>query len=333
MEIKNADHIINTIEYNDYLLPDVAKSIVKHYFGLLDTDWVGDIDVQKISPNSNIFGRISLYYYRLCRYIITHKLSPLNSQSLKMYTQFLEKTTSNYLSPFADIDNDVVLQGTHICIYGDYQLNANIFIFSGVIVGDKNYDENIYNNIDIDNNITLFVNNPYVIDKNCILNNSAKLSFCNIGECCEICENAVVRENIISGSKVKILNQCQIVVREKTYIPSQELTIYGLVPKYKNTLTIYGDGIYNPNVIIRCGDKKIGSDIIYWDKSKIILKLKGFLDKQNTNVVDQKLSQIKSDSYTQKNANCFHCVVVVMSRGIKVTINDMGIVKKLLKNI
>lgn len=333
MEIKNVDYTTNTIEYSDYLLSDVAKSIVKHYFGLLDTNWVDDINVQKISPNSNIFGQISLYYYRLCRYIITHKLSPLNSQSLKMYTQFLEKMTSNYLSPFADIDNDVVLQGTHICIYGDYQLNANIFIFSGVIVGDKNYDENMYNVIDIDNNIHLFDNKSYFIDKNCIINNSAKVSFCDIGIGCEICENAIVRENVPSGAKVNIVNQHQIVVREKTYIPSQELTIYGLVPKYKNTLTIYGEGIYNPNVIIRYADKKVISEVEYWDKTKIILKIKGLSDNKNTMQNNQNLTQSVDSVKTQKNTYFDKSIIVVMSRGIKVTINDFVVVKKLLKNI
>lgn len=333
MENKNVDYIINTIEYDDYLLPDVAKSIIRHHFEMLDTKWVDNIDTNSLDKSANNFSQIALYYHRLLRYITTQQLLPLSAYALREYTAFIEKITSIYISPFAIVEDDVMLEGTHISIYGDYQINSKTTIFSGVCIGDKNYDENIYNILEYDNYICDIDKKPYVIDKKCILNKNVKVAFCNIGEGCEICDNAVVRENIPSHSEVKIINQYQIIKKEKSYIPSQELIIYGLVPKYKNTLTIYGDGIYNPNVIIRCGDKKIESQVEYWDKSKIILKLKGFLEKQNVVVSDQKLTPNIDTEVVQKSTNIDKCIVVVMSRGIKVTINDMSVIKKLLKNI
>ncbi len=333
MENKNVDYITNTIEYNDYLLPDVAKSIIRHHFGILDTKWVDNIDTNFLDKSVNIFSKIALYYHRLLRYITTQQLLPLNTYSLREYMAFIEKITSIYISPFAIIEDDVILDGTHIFIYGDYHIKSKTTIFSGVCIGDKNYDENIYSILEYDNYMCDIDKKPYDIDKNCILNKNVKVAFCNIGEGCEICENAIVRENILDHSEVKIINQCQITKKEKSYIPSQELIIYGLVPKYKNTLTIYGDGIYNPKVIIRSGDKKIESQIEYWDKSKIILKLKGFLEKQNTLTSDQNLTPNADTKTMQKNTNIDKCIVVVMARGIKVSINDMGVIKKLLKNI
>lgn len=331
MKITSKNYILDTIDYKDYLLADVSKSIIRHYFGLLNTDWVDDI-CATIS-GANIFGDICMYYYRLVRHIVENKLVPLNSQSLLVFENFIEKLTSNYISPFAILEENVVLDGTHIFIYGDYKINTKTCIMSGVIVGDKHHDDNAYNTLDTDNSIIFPDNKPYIIDKKCIIFQNAKVIFCNIGAECIICENAVVRENIGTRSTVNIVNQCQLTKREKTYIPSQELVVFGLVPKYKNTLTIFGEGIYNPNVIIRFGNKKIESQIEYWDKSKIILKLKGFLEKQNNATSDQNLTLNIDIKKVQKNTNNDKCIVVVMSRGTKVTINDTNVVKKLLKNI
>lgn len=318
-----------------YMALSYSKKVLRHFFGIIDVSWVDKIFEKQNAQSDHVFGQISLYYYRLIRYIIEHKLCPPNSQNIVAFMQFVEKITSNYVSPFCIVEQDVNILGTHVYIYGDYKICAKTNIFSGVQIGDKNYDQNIINNIDSDTNLGVFDNKTYVVDKNCTIENAAKVCFCDIGEGVIVCSNAIVRENICAHSRVEKLNQLQITQTKKSYLPSQELEVYGVVPKYKNTLTIYGDGIYNPNVIIRHKGKKVLSQIEYWDKTKIILKLKALVDKGDSfdKCLEQKIPLNVEAKNIQNFVNDEQTIIVVMSRGIKVSITDNKIVEKLLKNI
>ncbi len=333
--IKFENNIFDIIEY---LNLEKTKSVIKYFFGIMDLKWIDDINKNfvKSNNNENIYGSVALYYYLIVRHIIDNRLAPINSQGLSDYVGFLERLTSIYLSPFASISKDVKLVGTNINIYGDYKICEECRIFSNVNIGDRHYDENVLNVVDNDNNILLNDTKSYVIDKKCILENNVTIKFCSLGQNVKVNENCVVRENIVNDSVVDIVNQLQIVNTPKSYIPSQTLSVYGLVPKYKNTLTIFGEGIYNPNVIIRDNDKKVSSQIEYWDKNKIIVKIKGYLldrsdEKLTENEQINKKEKMQESIVRSKNDN--RSIIVIMSRGIKVTINDYVAVKKLLKNI
>lgn len=370
METKQIKQILDyEIDPSKYLDVDLSKQIVRFFFGIINVDWVENIYQKHIKTEHNksdVCGQIALFYHAIIRCIITNRLAPLNCQSIKNYQMFLRKITTHNISPFAQIEGEITLLGSNITIYGDYKICDQTTLNSGTLIGDKNFDANILYNIDNDNNILDGVKNIYVVDKKCVIGCYTKICFCNIAKGVKICDFAIVRENVSANARVEILNQLQVVLREKSYIPSQELCIYGLVPKYKNTLTIFGEGIYNPKVIIRCDGKKVGADIEYWDKNKIILKIKGFISKTSSSsnqsdttensslsssvdvsmmcldgdcLLDDKLKSDKKcvscccDSFDKKFNNSKPSVVVVMSRGIKVSVNDMGVIKRLLKNI
>ena len=57
-------------------------------------------------------------------------------------------------------------------------------------------------------------------------------------------------------------------------MPSQQMYFYGLYPKFKNGFVIIGDGFYNPVVMLKNKNKSLDYKISYWDKNKIIVKLK-----------------------------------------------------------
>lgn len=338
MNMENIKFENNIFDISEYLNLEKTKSVIKYFFGIMDLKWIDDINKNfvKSNNNENIYGSVALYYYLIVRHIIDNRLAPINSQGLSDYMGFLERLTSIYLSPFASISKDVKLVGTNINIYGDYKICEESRIFSNVNIGDRHYDDNVLNVVDNDNNILLNDTKSYVIDKKCILENNATIKFCSLGQNVKVNESCVLRENIVSDSVVDIVNQLQIVSTPKSYIPSQTLSVYGLVPKYKNTLTIFGEGIYNPNVIIRDNDKKVSSQIEYWDKNKIIVKIKGYLldrsdEKLTENEQFDKKEEMQEIIVRSKNDN--KSIIVIMSRGIKVTINDYVAVKKLLKNI
>lgn len=338
MNMENVKFEDNIYDIDMYLKLEKTKNVIKYFFGIIDLKWIDDIHKKFIGTNKceNTYGAVALYYFLIVRHIIKHRLVPINSQGLSDFQQFLEKLTSIYLSPFANISENIILAGTNIKIYGDYKICDETVVFSNVNIGDYNYDNNILNTIDTDNNILSNDKKLYVIDKKCIIKSGATIKFCILGQNVIVNENCIVRENIISDSVVDIVNQLQIVNTPNTYIPSQMLSVYGLVPKYKNILTIFGEGIYNPNVIIRDGNKKVSSEIEYWDKNKIIVKIKGYLsDKTDEKIVETTLKseneKMLENGFALKKDD--KSIIVIMSRGIKITINDYGTIKKLLKNI
>lgn len=303
-----------------YLDIKYLKGLInKYYPTVIDLDWIDKIvkdfrcEQDKLLNSHNRFsytyGQIAFLMYSLERHIFENVKIDDFKWCSDRFKNYIIKEFSSYISPLAKIDKDVCFVGNNIFIMGKIHIYSNCVIFGNVYIIAENTQ-------DTDNNI-LF------IGKNTIINNNVKIINSNIGEGVILENGAVVRENIDAFSRVNIVNQLQVTERKNAYIPSQELEIYGLVPKYKNKLTIYGEGIYNPNILLRLGDRKYNIiDIDYWDKNKIILRIK--CDKSMANKILEEEKTWRQGAFAK---------LIIMSRGIKTTVNDNRGIIKLLKNI
>lgn len=183
--------------------------------------------------------------------------------------------------------------------YLNLTLNLNTFIGLDAVIG-KNFNiyhsKNIHiaNNVVIGDNCTLKDNIKIGSSNNApkILNNVTILSNVNIfgniivGNNVTIKDNCFVTDNIDDDSQVGIVNQLQVVSKtSKNYLPSQTLNIYGVIPKFKNTIVIVGDGFYNPIVNFKCDNKELEYVISYWDKNKIIVKFKNTKPIKNKKII------------------------------------------------
>lgn len=255
------------------------------------------------------FGQLAFLYYKLEKYVLEGTRIDYFMECDKCYRDHLLKEISCYISPYCIIEDGVYFKGNNIVVEGFYK------VCSGCVISD--------NVAIIDDNKNKCDKKYYVIGKNTYIKNGVRIKNCDIGKNVVVESNCMLRENVEDNCKVSIINQFQITQMQNTYIPSQRLIVYGVVPKYKNKFTIYGEGIYNPNILVRWGDKKVSiCDIEYWDKSKIIVKLK----------CDKSLAQkLLKEEKEWRDGVCTK--IVLMSRGVKNTINDNKVLIKLLKNI
>lgn len=243
-----------------------------------------------------------LTLYRLAREIV--KMLPLTQQEyLHFLTHYKNYCLSNYygyIHPKSYIGCGVVFKGVL------YEIGENVTIKQNCIL-----NSNIHINDDINNkNVT----NYTIIDNNCTIGNNVIIcGKIHVGENVNICDNAIIRENIESNTKVEIVNQLQLKQNLKSVLPSQKLQIYGVTKKYKNTLIIHGEGFYNPKIIMRDSNaKELNCEISYWDKNKIMIKL-------------------KYAKYT--DAQIKGTALVVMSNGTKITLLNNIAVENMLKNL
>ena len=115
---------------------------------------------------------------------------------------------------------------------------------------------------------TLF---PMVISPKTLAPAQIVTSFKMVGCRLMFCEDFTF---LLPNTTVSIVNQLQLTKRINT-LPSQKLTIFGVVPKFKNCIKILGEGFYNPTVLIKLkNEKTINYQITFWDKNKIIVKFK-----------------------------------------------------------
>ena len=304
---------------NRYLNIKYLKDIVKRFFPMIvDFDWLEEILSDFVEDVGVLFksggmssSQLAVLMHDLNRYVVLKNIlsDEDEKRSNTMFREYVLKEFGSYVSPNVELERGVVFKGNNIIIEGNYKICSECVFYDNVFI----FGDNMHNN----------GNNIYIIDKKCVFKNNTIVINSNIGKEVVVENNCVVRENLDDKSHVKIINQLQITERKNTYIPSQELVIYGVVPKYKNKITVYGEGIYNPNVLLRIGDKKYYIlEIEYWDKNKIILRLR--IDKSTSSKILEDVKKCTIDSKVK---------IVIMSRGIKNTINDQGVLLKLLKNI
>lgn len=159
-----------------------------------------------------------------------------------------------------------------------------------------NYDCKIGNNLDIFNSSRFSINvtsigNNCEIENNVIANkkdleliikdnvrlkqNAVVIGGLTLDNNSVVCENCVLTDSLCEYEEAKIINQLQI-TNTKNKINPQKLEVYGIIPKFKNAFVIIGEGFYNPTVLIklRNQNKELKYEVDYWDKNKIIIKIK-----------------------------------------------------------
>jgi len=166
--------------------------------------------------------------------------------------------SSIYISPLAIIDENLSLLGGNIFIGENTQIGKNCVINSGTSIGKKNQNYKIIigDNVEIGENVKIRGN-------------------INIGNNVSISPSCIVIETVPENYKVNVVNQIQYSEKSSANnIPSQRLIFYGVYPKFKNTFIIMGEGFYNPTVLIKTKQSQINYSSSYWDKNKIIIKIK-----------------------------------------------------------
>lgn len=203
---------------------------------------------------------------------------------------------TNYVSPYTNIVFPLTIKGCFNYIGSGYVFDKCVVVGNNNGFYDKNYGV-IDKNIKI-GECTIFHNDCKVYDE--------------IGKHCEVCDGCVVRERVPNDTVVKVRNNIQTKTSKNiTILNSQKLMCYGCVPKYKNTLVIYGEGFYNPKIKFVIPYGGVDFSLSYWDKDKIILKIND-------------VKMLKDDC---------RVTLVVFSRGLRISIiNDFG-VQKVLKNL
>jgi len=225
---------------------------------------VADYDFMQKNNVDNFDGIIALIIYRLSFEVAeNYKSEKLIDVFYKIKKETLNYTTS-YISPYSIILSPVLLKGENVLIDKGFKIYNNVVICNGVKLIDKTYG--------------LFDKKVTFIKSNTIINNNVKIyANSNIGEKVEIGDGCTIRENISDNSIVSLITDLQIKKSKlSSRIPSQELNVFGVVPKYKNTFVIYGEGFYNPKVKLLSDSYNVETEISYWDKNKIIVKIKSF---------------------------------------------------------
>jgi len=234
-----------------------------------------DIDIIKIKQQIDIDigfmverryeenGIRALVFYRLTR----ASIAKLNNEEITGFVfeiRNISKLYSNsYISPFSNIECPVFI-GSDVFIDRNYSIRNNVVIENKCQLFDNNY---IYN--DTKQNI---------IDYDVELMDNVKIHCSSVGANTKICCNCIIREDIAADVVVEVVNELQIKKSTKnSRIPSQELRVYGIVPKYKNSFVLYGEGIYNPKVKLVVQNHTPSCEILYWDKNKIIVRIGYFI--------------------------------------------------------
>ena len=185
----------------------------------------------------------------------------------KLAREFMEQVavdTGVDIHPQARIDEMFFIDhAKNIVIGATTLIGKRCNLFNDVVLGSKNVksSQNIKRHPTILNDVTICAG-------------ARVLGDITIGNNVFICPQAVVTDNIPDNTTVSIVNQLQLTKRINT-LPSQKLTIFGVVPKFKNCIKILGEGFYNPTVLIKLkNEKTINYQITFWDKNKIIVKFK-----------------------------------------------------------
>lgn len=235
--------------------------------------------------------------YAIFVYLITKNVFQNNILSGELLTQLALiknhtiSTCSNYISPFSDVEFPIIIKGNFNYIGGGYYIKDNFECGNSNRLFDKN---------------TVFNDKKISVGKNVKIDNDVKI-YSEIGNNVKIDSDAVIREKIEDGVNVSVRNSIQTKTENKTI---KCPTIYGVVPKFRNLMVVYGEGFYNPKIKIVVPYGRVDYSLTFWDKNKIIIRL----------------DRVEMDSDNEKNT------LIIFSNGGRVSlINDIG-VQKSLKN-
>ena len=228
-------------------------NIIKDYFAVALHD--ADKLFTMLIDNNMAYNLYLIAHYVIINY-------PENSFDYIKFVNYYAKVTTCYVSPYASLDT-FELNGINIYIGDNVIAQEHLVVGGGCVIG-KSQANSEYNIKQV------------VIGKNCALGNNVKIyPGAVIGNDVTICDGAIIKEKIDNNVQVDIVNQLQVKSMANARISSQDLFVYGVVPKYKNTFVVFGEGFYNPKVILKLkSGTSINYEISYWDKNIIIVKLK-----------------------------------------------------------
>ena len=262
--VKNNVNIIN----NNFVL-----SLSSFIFNkvMLDVKFIASLDPSQNSENlvlqTKTKGLIATMCYRTATIFYYENFIEDKELRQKLAREFMEQVavdTGVDIHPQARIDEMFFIDhAKNIVIGATTLIGKRCNLFNDVVLGSKNVksSQNIKRHPTILNDVTICAG-------------ARVLGDITIGNNVFICPQAVVTDNIPDNTTVSIVNQLQLTKRINT-LPSQKLTIFGVVPKFKNCIKILGEGFYNPTVLIKKKKKKtINYQITFWDKNKIIVKFK-----------------------------------------------------------
>lgn len=228
---------------------------------LLDVDAVSNSDPSQKNAINVLKNAsrpmIATLIYRLC-----HSLS--DRSLARRISEYGASVTHIDIHPDAKIGSGLFIDhGDGTVIGQTCCIGKNCRIFNNVILGSKNVHDNLAKK-----------RHPTVGDNVTICANCRILGDIKIGDNVFVSPNCVVLDDVPNDTKISIVNQLQFADNIiKNVLPRQKLEIFGVIPKWRNSLIIEGVGIYNPTVLIKC-DANINYYIDYWDKNKIIIKIK-----------------------------------------------------------
>ncbi len=262
--VKNNVNIIN----NNFVLS--LSSIIFNKV-MLDVKFIASLDPSQNSENlvlqTKTKGLIATMCYRTATIFFYENFIEDKELRQKLAREFMEQVavdTGVDIHPQARIDEMFFIDhAKNIVIGATTLIGKRCNLFNDVVLGSKNVksSQNIKRHPTILNDVTICAG-------------ARVLGDITIGNNVFICPQAVVTDNIPDNTTVSIVNQLQLTKRINT-LPSQKLTIFGVVPKFKNCIKILGEGFYNPTVLIKLkNEKTINYQITFWDKNKIIVKFK-----------------------------------------------------------
>ncbi len=248
-------------------------------------------------------GLVATMCYRVANAVVNLDKSNVNYMvSARNFMEMVAVNTGVDIHPCATIDTGFFIDhGVNVVIGSTCVIGKNCNLFNDVVLGSKNVLT-----------ATNTKRHPTLKDNVTVCAGAKILGDIVIGENSFISPQTVVLVDVPANSHVSIINQLQI-TKKINSLPSQKMVVYAVVPKFKNTLKILGEGFYNPTVLIKLkGDKQLNYSISYWDKNKILVKFKGVL---------LSLEQVK-------NAK-----IVILSNADKVVITQSFGLTKLLTNL
>lgn len=258
--------------FGEFLTEEQINMVSKKVYEIvyLDAEFIAKLDPSQNDVNVVLDLKskslVATMCYRIANYLHYSKLLPENKSS-KLTREFMEMVsaeTSIDIHPSAQIGERFFIDhGANVVIGSTCKIGERCNIFNDVVLGSKNVK-----------NAKSEKRHPTIKNDVTICAGARVLGNITIGNNCFISPHAVVLDDVPDDTHVSVINQLQL-TKKVNSLPSQKMIIYGVVPKFKNTLKILGEGFYNPTVLIKLkNDKILNYQIIYWDKNKILVKIK-----------------------------------------------------------
>lgn len=272
--------------FKDYLTLEMIEDVSNVSYDMLkkDMSFIASLDpsqnsiemVQKTKTKS----LIATMCYRVANTL--YYKGYLKEKTDIIPREFMEKVASQTgidIHPQAIIGEQFFIDhGVGIVIGATTIIGKCCNIFNNVILGSKNVKTAKQSK-----------RHPTLKDNVTICAGCRVLGDITIGNNCFISPNAVVLDDVPDNTHISIVNQLQL-SKNGNRLPSQKMIVYGVVPKFKNTIKILGEGFYNPTVLIKLkGEKQLNYNIVYWDKNKILIKIKNTIPFEHGSVSGAKI--------------------------------------------